>query len=206
MTPLPESPALLVIVSGPAGSGKTTLCDRMLAETADLQRIVTATTRPPREGEADGVDYHFLSEEDFQRGIENGEFFEWARVHDRLYGCLKSEVRSKLSRRIDLLLNIDVQGAETFRRAVARDPALRGRVVSVFVTPESTDVIRERLRERGQDSAEEIERRVANARSEIERWVDYEYCIVSGDRESDFLSISSILRAEKLRNRQRNSG
>ncbi len=205
MTPIPESPALLMIVSGPAGSGKTTLCDRMLAETPALQRIVTATTRPPREGEADGVDYHFLSRDAFEKGIEKGDFFEWARVHDRLYGCLKSEVRYKLSRRIDLLLNIDVQGAETFRRAVADEPALRGRVISVFVTPQSTDVIRERLQARGQDSAEEIERRIATARGEIERWVDYDYCIVSRDRESDFLAISSILRAEKLSTRRRSS-
>lgn len=201
MKPPVERPALLLIVSGPAGSGKTTLCDRMLAEMPRLQRIVTATTRPPREGERDGEDYYFFSREEFERKVAAGEFFEWARVHDRLYGCLKSEVREKLSSEIDLLLNIDVQGAETVRREVDSDPQLRDRVASVFVTPESIDVIRDRLEARGQDSAAEIERRLRNAEDEISRWVHYDYCLISGDRESDFLNIASIYRAEKLRNR-----
>ncbi len=194
---------MLLIVSGPAGSGKTTLCDRMLAEVAGLQRIVTATTRSPRSGEKDGVDYYFFSRAAFEAKIEAGDFFEWARVHDQLYGCLKSEVKGKLARNLDLLLNIDVQGAETFRRAVKSDPDLRDRVVTVFVTPESTEVIRERLESRGQDGPEEIERRLRNARDEIRQWVHYDYCLVSGDRESDFSSIRSIFQAEKLRNRHK---
>ncbi len=193
----------MLIVSGPAGSGKTTLCDRMLAEVSGLQRIITATTRPPRIGEKDGVDYYFFSREAFQEGIDNGEFFEWARVHDHLYGCLKREVRDKLARDIDLILNIDVQGADTFQRAVDSDPQLRDRVVSVFLTPSSLEVIRARLEERGQDERDEIERRLKNAEAEISQWVYYDYCLVSGDRETDFFSIRSIQYAEKLRNRRK---
>ncbi len=203
MNPPAENPALLLIVSGPAGSGKTTLCDRLLAEMPRLKRIVTATSREPREGEMDGEDYYFFDREEFERRIEAGEFFEWARVHDRLYGCLKSEVYGKLERDFDLILNIDVQGAATFRRQLAEDTRLRDRFVSVFVTPDSLDEIRARLRDRGQNSAEEIERRLANAEGEIDQWVHYDYRIVSRDRESDFLAISSIYRAEKLRNRRK---
>ncbi len=201
MTPPGDTPALLIIVSGPAGSGKTTLCDRMLAGIPRIQRIVTATTRPPRPGETDGVDYYFLSVDEFGKRIEAGEFFEWARVHGRLYGCLKAEVREKLSHDIDLILNIDVQGAGTFRRAIEDDPELKDRVVSIFVTPETIDVIRERLEARGQDDSEEIERRLKNAKDEISQWIHYDYCLISRDRENDFISISSIYRAEKLRNR-----
>ena len=203
MPPPTQTPALLLIVSGPAGSGKTTLCDRMLEEIPRLRRIITATTRPPRSGEEDGVDYYFFSPGEFERKIEEGAFFEWARVHDHHYGCLKSEVTENLARDLDLLLNIDVQGAETFRRAVQSDPRLRDKVVTVFVTPESLDVIRDRLENRGQDPRDEIERRLKNAETEIEQWIHYDYCLISRDRESDFSSMRSIYLAEKLRNRKK---
>ncbi len=203
MKPPGERPALLLVVSGPAGSGKTTLCERMLREIPGLQRIVTATTRPPRGEERDGVDYHFLSREEFEDRVARDEFFEWARVHDHLYGSLKSEVTRKLARGEDLLLNIDVQGAATLRRSVAADKRLRDRMVSVFVTPESIEVIRERLEGRGEDSPGDIERRLKNAAGEIRHWIYYDYCILSADRESDFVSMRSIYHAEKLRNRNK---
>ena len=199
-----EDQGLLFIVSGPAGSGKTTLCERLLAENPErIQRIVTTTSRPPREGEREGEDYYFMSEEAFREGIENGEFFEWARVHNHYYGCLKREVRRKLATARDLLLNIDVQGAGTFRKEVRKDETLAGRLVTIFVTPRNVEVIRERLVDRNQDDEEEIKRRVDHAENEIRQWRYYDYCLLSGTREEDYTAFESIYRAEKMRNRHK---
>ena len=194
---------LLFIVSGPAGSGKTTLCDRLLEEVGGLERIVTATSRPPREGETEGRDYYFFSEEDFRDRIENGEFFEWARVHNHYYGCLKREVRQKMQTGHDLLLNIDVQGATTFRKEVLADETLKGKLVTIFVTPPSMVEMRERLKSRAQDEEEEIKRRLKNAEEEIRQWRYYDYCLLSGTRDEDFRAFRSIYEAEKMRNRQK---
>lgn len=198
-----KAEGLLFIVSGPAGSGKTTLCDRLLADHPEVARIVTATSRPPREGEVDGKDYYFFSEEGFQQRIENGEFFEWARVHNHYYGCLRREVRGKIQENQDLLLNIDVQGAATFRKEVRSDDLLRGKLVTVFVCPPSSAEIQRRLEQRGQDEGAEIQRRLKNAEEEIRQWRHYDYCLLSGTREEDYQSFLSIFRAEKMRNRQK---
>lgn len=194
---------LLFIVSGPAGSGKTTLCERLIEEFPSIGRIVTTTSRPPREGEKEGIDYYFLSEARFREGIDNGEFFEWARVHNHYYGCLKREVRSKLQESKDILLNIDVQGAATFRKEVKKDESLAGRLVSIFVTPPNPTVIEDRLVNRGQDEPDEITRRVKSADDEIRQWRYYDYCLISGTREDDYSSFRAIYRAEKMRNRQK---
>ncbi|MCC5788149.1 MAG: guanylate kinase [Opitutales bacterium] len=198
-----KTEGLLFIVSGPAGSGKTTLCDRLLADNPEVARIVTATSRPPREGEVDGKDYYFFSEDGFRERIENGEFFEWARVHNHYYGCLRREVRGKIQENQDLLLNIDVQGATTFRKEVRADELLRGKLVTVFVCPPSTAEIRRRLEERGQDGEAEVQRRLKNAEEEIRQWRYYDYCLLSGTREEDYQSFRSIFDAEKMRNRQK---
>ena len=107
--------ALLLVIAGPAGSGKTTLCDRLVEENERVERLVTCTTRSPREGEQDGVDYHFLSNEAFDQNIAEGAFLEWAKVHDHRYGTLKSVIGSKLNEQIDLVMNIDVQGVESIQ-------------------------------------------------------------------------------------------
>ncbi|MCH8474270.1 MAG: guanylate kinase [Opitutales bacterium] len=198
-----KTEGLLFIVSGPAGSGKTTLCDRLLADNPEVARIVTATSRPPREGEIDGKDYYFFSEDGFRERIENGEFFEWARVHNHYYGCLRREVRGKIQENQDLLLNIDVQGATTFRKEVRADDLLRGKLVTVFVCPPSTAEIRRRLEDRAQDEQAEIQRRLKNAEEEIRQWRYYDYCLLSGTREEDYQNFRSIFNAEKMRNRQK---
>jgi guanylate kinase len=191
--------SLLLIVSGPAGSGKTTLCDRLLAEFAPrLKRVVTATSRPPRPGEVNGVDYHFLSAEEFGKRVENGEFYEHAHVHTHSYGVLREAVLKDLES-CDLLLNIDVQGAATFRKSARIDDRLAGRLASIFIMPASIDQIRERLVGRGSDDEAEISRRLETAKKEIGERSHYDYCIPSGSREHDYEAIRSIYLAETLR-------
>jgi guanylate kinase len=205
---MPDSPdsfsgarrSLLMIVSGPAGSGKTTLCDRLLAEfSPTMARVVTATSRAPRAGEIDGVDYFFMSEDDFARRVTAGEFYEHARVHSCRYGVLREAVLKNLEASRDLLLNIDVQGAATFRAAARIDPRMGDRITSVFIMPKSIGQIRERLESRGTDDVAEIARRLETARIEIGVWKSYDYCIISGSREHDYESIRSIYMAERLR-------
>jgi len=193
-------PALLIVVSGPTGSGKTTLCDRMLkAFSPRVQRVITATTRAPRDGEREGLDYFFLNDEEFEQKKMAGEFYESAVVHGYHYGTLKSEITDKLGRSIDILLNIDVQGAETIRNISETDALLQDRVISVFISPQSIEDLRKRIDRRALDKEEEIEMRLNNAREEMKRVVDYDYCIASGTRENDFIRMRSIYHAEKMR-------
>jgi guanylate kinase len=192
-----EKNGLLMIVSGPAGSGKTTVCDRILAEEPGIQRVVTSTTRPPREGECHKIDYYFFDHETFEAKVEAGDFFEWAHVHSNRYGTLKSEIHEKLAAGTDLLLNIDVQGAATFRDAGREDPLLRGKVVTVFIMPPSIDELESRLRHRSTDDEDEIHRRLRVAREEIKQHELYDHCIVSGNRFEDFEALREIYRKEK---------
>lgn len=181
-----ESQGVVLLVSGPAGVGKTTVCEALLKEFSHrLQRAVTATTRAPREGERDGKDYHFLSEKDFEFKVAKGDFYEHALVHGRLYGTLKTEVRQRLESGTDLLLNVDVQGAEAFRRAAEADTLLAGRLCTVFLAPVGLDDLRARLSGRGTDSEEEIERRIKVAEAEMARSGEYDHCIVSSSKEED---------------------
>jgi len=192
--------SLLLIVSGPAGSGKTTLCDRLLAEfTPKLQRVVTATSRAPRPGEVDGVDYHFLSEEEFEHRVSIGAFYEHARVHSCRYGVLRDAVLNHLDASQDLLLNIDVQGAATFRSAARVDPRMGDRIASVFIMPRTLEQLFERLAGRGSDDDAEIARRMDTAKVEVRAWKSYDYCIQSGSREQDYEMIRAIYLAETLK-------
>ncbi len=200
--PLPEkSPALLVVVAGPAGSGKTTLCERMVREIAGAQRVVTSTTRAPRAGEMNGRDYHFFSNEEFDRLVADGAFLEWARVHgaDRRYGTLRREIDEKLAAEIDLCMNVDVQGVASIRAAAAADTLLFRRLVTVFLMPRGIEELRRRLRGRAQDNDDEIERRMETARREMEAWRNHDFCIRSGTPDEDFATLRAIFVAEKNR-------
>jgi len=190
---------LIFIISGPAGSGKTTLCQQL--ETmfcTRLKRVITATSRPPRDGEENGKDYHFLPKDAFQTAIAEGAFYEFAEVHGRYYGVLKKAIIEPLQQNHDLLLNIDVQGAATFRKAAQQDRRLEGRLVSLFVLPQSLAQIRERLQQRGQDDEAEIEKRLHTAASEIRQWREFDYCLISDTREHDFSLAKSIYEAETM--------
>lgn len=189
--------ALLLIVSGPAGSGKTTLCERMLAEIPQVERVITSTTRSPRSGEEHGRDYYFFPMEEFIRRRDAGEFYEHALVHGRYYGTLKSEIDDKLKARRDLLLNIDVQGAASFRQAAKGNAALAASLVTVFIQPESLDQLHGRLGGRGSDDEKEIARRLKTAEQELLQAPVYDHIIVSGTRDEDYRALLEIYRREK---------
>lgn len=194
-----EDLSLLVVLAGPAGSGKTTLCERLASELAAVERVVTCTTRAPREGEEDGVDYHFLSDQSFDEGIAKGDFLEWAKVHTNRYGTLKSVIRAKLDQRIDLVMNVDVQGVANFQKAAREDESLGRRLVTVFILPESMEVIRDRLRGRGKDDEPEIARRIQTAEKEVTLWPEFDYVIVTKSKDQDYAALLSIMAAEKKR-------
>lgn len=197
-TPI-NQPGHLLIVSGPAGSGKTTVCDRMLAEEPAIERVITSTTRAPRGEEKDGIDYHFFDKATFEAKIEAGDFYEYAHVHSNLYGTMKSAVQDKLEAGVDLLLNIDVQGAAQMRETAQKDELLKGRVATVFIMPPSLEELEQRLSGRGTDSADEVQRRMKVALEEIEHADRYDYVLRSASRWEDFENLRAIYKAEKMR-------
>jgi guanylate kinase len=200
MMPLPkEFRGLLLVISGPAGTGKTTLSERLVGDHPETERIVTCTTRPPRSREKHGVDYFFLSDREFDEALANGEFLEWAPVHTSRYATRKSAVLDQLARNTDLVASIDVQGARAYRRAFEGIPEIRGRLVTVFIMPPDMETIRARLLARGQDSKEQIERRMRTALCEIDQWPDFDYCLVTGSKDEDYARLEGIWRAEKCR-------
>ncbi len=201
MSPAPSS-SLLIVVSAPSGTGKTTLCEQVLAHCPRVSRAITCTTRAPRETERDGVDYYFLDAETFSRRVQAGEFLEHATVHGRRYGVLKAEVVGRLREGRDVLLNVDVQGAASLRAAAQQEAELRGALITVFLAPPSMAVLEERLRKRGTDSEGDIQRRLEVARQELAHWLEFDYLIVSASIPEDYRRIAAILEAERLRARR----
>jgi guanylate kinase len=194
-----QSSALLIVVSAPSGAGKTTLCNELLAQDPRITRAVTCTTRHPRPGEREGIDYYFLSPEAFQEKVEQGLFLEHAAVHGRSYGTLKSEALTRLRSGHDVLLNIDVQGAASLRASAATDGELRRALVCVFLVPPSLGELERRLRNRAQDAEDEIQRRLAVARAEMAHWTDFDYVVVSDTVAQAVRRLQAILVAEHLR-------
>jgi len=169
----------LFIVSGPSGSGKSSLCDALLKQNSSLTLSTSCTTRDPRPGETDGREYHFLSKASFEGQRDDGAFLEWANVHGNLYGTRKSDVEAALDDGRDILLEIDWQGAAQVAEQVPH-------AHRIFILPPSIEVLRERLTSRGQDDDEVINRRVAAAESEMEHAGEAHYRIVN-DRFDDAL-------------------
>ncbi|MCS7336980.1 MAG: guanylate kinase [Verrucomicrobiae bacterium] len=191
--------SLLVVISAPSGAGKTTLCENLISARPGMTRAITCTTRPPRPGERDGIDYYFLDEAAFAARVASGEFIEHATVYGYRYGVLKTEVLTKLSVGKDVLLQVDVQGAATIRAVAQADPVLKRALVSVFLTPPTITELERRLRSRGQDAPEVIQKRLAVARAEIARWREFDYLLVSATPDEDLRRMLAIIEAEKMR-------
>lgn len=189
----------MIIVSAPSGAGKTTLCNNLLKAEPDIERVITCTTRPPRPGEKNGVDYYFLSRESFEEKIKNNEFLEYANVYGNFYGTLKKEVYVKLESGKDVLLNIDVQGADSVRKRVKEDDRLKKSLITVFIGVESLTVLEQRLKNRGLDDEETLKKRLNFAREEIKHWKEFDYLIISSTMEADLSRLRAIVQAERLR-------
>jgi guanylate kinase len=187
---------ILLVVSGPSGSGKTTLC-RRLANEEEAHYSISCTTRAPRDGEVNGKDYHFLDRDDFTKRIQNGNFLEHAEVHGNHYGTLKSEVLNYISKGVDVVMDIDVQGATLVR--ACEDPEIQTALTDLFVMPPSKGELRARLTGRGTDTDDIIALRMKNALDEIEHWPSYSYRLLSATREEDYTRFKSLIISERLR-------
>lgn len=190
---------MLIVISAPSGGGKTTVCERLLAERPQVTRAVTCTTRAPRPGEVDGVDYLFLDPASFLRRVQAGEFLEHATVFGHNYGTLKSELLDKLQSDKDVLLSVDVQGAAAIRARSADEPWLKASLVTVFLAPPSIAELERRLRRRNKDAEEVIRKRLSAARQEIAQSRCFDYVIVSASQEADVNQMLTIMDAEKLK-------
>lgn len=177
----------LIIVSGPSGSGKSTLIRRLLDAPAwPLRLSVSVTTRPPRPGEQDGIDYHFWSMADFEKHRDRGRFLEWAQVHGNYYGTLVDEVTPYREKGMGVLLDIDVQGAEKVR-AKCTD------AVSIFIRTSRFETLEQRLRERHTEAEEVIQRRLRNARAELARAGEYNYQVINDDLDAALANLRGII-------------
>jgi guanylate kinase len=183
---------MLVVVSGPSGAGKSTICARLLDEFDEFEVSVSTTTRKPREGEEDGVSYHFVSHEEFQRLRDADEFIEWAEVHDNFYGTSKAVVEAALEGGRSLLFDIDYQGAENLKKAV--DSA-----VLIMLLPPDMDTLEQRLQGRGTDSDGVIETRIENAAEEIGNYELFDYVVINEDLGHTYDLVRAIVLAERAR-------
>jgi len=186
---MPKSPGTMLVISGPSGSGKSTICQRLLADPR-VEFSVSATTRPPRPGEVDGRDYHFLDKARFRAEIERGAFIEWAEVHGNLYGTPRVPMEEALAAGRVFLLEIDVQGGTQLK-------ALGLPGIYVFVAPPDMDVLRERLVQRGTDTPEVVERRMTRAHEEMRAVERYDHVVVNRELESAVAEVRRLCGLEK---------
>ncbi|MEL6529443.1 MAG: guanylate kinase [Pseudomonadota bacterium] len=190
---------LLFILSSPSGAGKTTLSRMLLKADDQIKLSVSATTRPPRPGEEDGVHYHFVSEETFDQMVEEDDFYEWAHVFGHRYGTPKGAIRNALKEGQDFLFDIDWQGTQQLYQKDQQD------VVSVFILPPSLPELRRRLEARAQDSEDVIDGRMERARAEISHWAEYDYVVINDNVDECFDRVREVLDAERMR-RTRQTG
>ncbi len=190
---------LLIVLSSPSGAGKSTISRMLLKADAEVRMSVSATTRPRRPGEVDGVDYHFVDDAEFDRMIAAHEFVEWATVFDYRYGTPKAPVKQALKDGRDILFDIDWQGTQQLHSAMGED------LVRIFLLPPSMGELERRLRTRATDSEEVIQDRMRRSVGEIGHWAEYDYVEINPDLEKAFADVRAILAAERLR-RERQTG
>lgn len=190
---------ILFVVSAPSGAGKTTLCDA-LRQTPDFVYSVSCTTRPPRAGEIESEDYYFLSQPDFNARVKAGEFLEHAKVHDHYYGTLRKPVVASLQGGVDVLIDVDIQGAAAIR--ASGDQVIRQALCDVFIMPPNLDELRRRLTKRGTENTQQIELRIATAAKEMALWREYRYTIISKSIEQDLQKFRHIMGAERYLSRR----
>ena len=190
---------ILFVISAPSGAGKTTLV-AALRQTSELAYSVSCTTRAPRAGEIDGDDYQFLPEADFRARVKAGDFLEYAQVHGDFYGTLREPVITSLKNGVDVLIDIDTQGAATIRNC--DDQFIRQALTDVFIMPPDLEELRRRLTKRGTETAQQIDSRLATAAREMELWRDYRYTIISRSVEEDLQKFRQIMGAEAYLSRR----
>jgi len=194
-----NEPPVLLVLAGPAGSGKSTLCDRLVKEIPGFARVVTTTTRAPRPGEVDGVHYHFLTPEQFDEKLAANAFLEWAWVHGkRRYGTLAESVLEPLRRGESLVISVDVQGVESFRKASAAFPLIAQRMTTVFIVVDHERLVA-RMRARAQDNEDEIAGRMRTAERELREAHKFDFRIESRTRDEDFAALLGILQKARER-------
>ena len=187
---------LMLVVSSPSGAGKTSISRALLARDPDITMSVSVTTRPPRPGERDGVDYHFVDEATFARMVERGEFLEHAVVYGHRYGTPRAPVERALAEGRDVLFDIDWQGAQQLREAAADD------MVGVFVLPPSLEELERRLRRRAQDPEETVRYRLSQVAADVTHWAEYDYVLINRELEVSVDALECILVAERLKRRR----
>ena len=183
----------ILIVSGPSGSGKSTLLGRLLKEENDLYFSISSTTRAPRQGETEGVNYYFINKDEFKKGIDAGEFLEWAFVHGNYYGTSLKPVLKALKEGKIAIFDIDVQGFNIAKSKFAEN------FTSVFITTASKNELKSRLQNRGTDSAQTIEKRLINAVGEMEHILEYDYFLINDDLQNCYENLRGILRSMRLK-------
>jgi guanylate kinase len=186
----------MIVVSGPSGAGKSTVLSRVICENPELVFSISATTRAPREGEQDGVNYFFVDMDRFRQMIDQGELYEYACYVDNFYGTPKAPVIQNISRGLDVLFDIEVQGAAQLR---ARCPE----AVFIFIIPSDFSQIKRRLRGRGSDSEEKIQKRIQTARFEYEMARNYDYIVINDDPDVAASEVRAIITAEKCKTASR---
>ena len=184
---------MMLVLSSPSGAGKTTLTRTLLSKERGLDLSISVTTRKRRASEVDGVHYHFINEDGFDRMKENGELLEWATVHENSYGTMRAPVESALSKGKDVLFDIDIQGAMQLYEQMRED------IVSIFILPPSIEEMKTRLHRRAEDTEQVIIRRLETAIEEIQYWTNYDYLVVNDDLDRAFSDLRAIFRTERLR-------
>lgn len=189
----PNRRGLLIVLSSPSGAGKTTISRMLLESDTEISMSVSATTRPPRPNEVDGTHYHFVSDAEFERMVEEGEFAEWAYVFDHRYGSPKDPIKDALKVGRDILFDIDWQGTQQLRSAFGTE------LVRIFILPPSMEELERRLRARGTDSDEVIRGRMHRAAGEIGHWAEYDYVLINDNMEQCLSEVRAIITAERMK-------